>query len=233
MMTSGTSFSPWSFFSLLHTEKPFMRGSSIESRMRSGLSVAACWRPTFPSSTTVVAHPSFPSSFRSSPAKAGSLSNTRTLVAMGCRRRYHAWGGVCRFERRCLFVVAARPQTARQLGQNATQRNRAPPQADDQVVQRVGRLADDSIVALRLERAHELPRLLADLAADGRRASVVEALRVARRAGRLLARLEHRLERGEERLRLVARLRQLAVLKDLEEAARRAGVTGRPCGSPE
>jgi hypothetical protein len=83
MMMSGTSLSAGSFFSLLHTEKPFIRGSSMERRMRSGLSAAACCKPTFPSSTREIVQPSLPSSFRSSLAKAASLSNTRTLMVMG------------------------------------------------------------------------------------------------------------------------------------------------------
>src|SRR5882672_2512443 len=82
MMMSGTSFSAGSFFSLLQTENPFMRGNSIDNRIKSGLSDAAAMSPAYPSSTTCAASPRRLSSVLSSPANAGSLSKTSTLVGM-------------------------------------------------------------------------------------------------------------------------------------------------------
>src|ERR1051325_6133169 len=79
MMMSGTSFRAGSRFSLLQTENPFIRGSSIVRMMRSGLSTDAVCSPTAASSTTVTAQPRFSSSPFNSPANFESLSKTSTF----------------------------------------------------------------------------------------------------------------------------------------------------------
>src|SRR6185312_17499368 len=62
-----------------------------------------------------------------------------------------------------LLGVPARADPSRELGEHPAQRDAAPAQTDDQVVDDVRRLADEAIVALRLERLRELARLFADL----------------------------------------------------------------------
>src|ERR1019366_7419563 len=123
--------------------------------------------------------------------------------------------------RRFLFVPA-RAEAPGELDEDAAQRDRAPAKPDDQVIEAAAPLADDPVVGLAVDGLREFACLFPDLRADLRRARVVQALRVARLAGRGLAGLEQRFELREERLRRLGRggerLPRLA-LEHLKKAA--------------
>src|SRR5580698_5117605 len=99
----------------------------------------------------------------------------------------------------CLLGVAALAQPAAQLREHAPYADVAPAQADEQMVEHIGRFTDDALIALGFERAGELSAFFAYFGTDGPRPTVEEALRVTRLSGRRFARFEHRLERAENR----------------------------------
>src|SRR5690606_36362469 len=79
MMMTGIFRSSGSRLSRLHTEKPFILGSSVHNKMRSGGALAACWSPTDASSTIDTSQDLRLNSACSSLAKERSLSKIRIL----------------------------------------------------------------------------------------------------------------------------------------------------------
>ena len=248
MMMSGTSLSAGSFFSLLQTEKPFIRGSSIDSRIEVGpvarrpAAARRCRRRR-----PMVVQPSLPSSFGARPRRRRSLSNTRTLVAWAerptiPRRRsvnaaqFAASESAGAFSGRRAARSPERFSRPARASTRLSTRDVAPAhvasEADEQVVERRRPLRSTTRSSLSArERAGQLVRLFADLRADAAGPAVVEALRVARLARRRSCALRARASSAPRSvcgaLAVLLRARPLRSSSP-EEAARRAGVARRP-----
>src|SRR5690606_32084502 len=95
---------------------------------------------------------------------------------------------------RGLLVVAGGAEASGQLGRDAAQGEAPEEQAHHRVVEEIGRLRVDALVALAGDGVGQLPRLLAQLLADLGRALVEQRAGVAPLGRAADALLEHALE---------------------------------------